>query len=285
MGIIVILVVIGSIAFIVRGRMFGPSWVGSQSMRRSWEQGWSHGALREEKDDQVAGDVTAIEVRNIAGSITIHGGTARAVDIHSVKTGMFPAAMQNVTVGIEKQGTRLVVEERHDGGFLMSAGTVSFDIAVPPGVKTIDAHSVSGSVTVRDVAAGVDQDLTTISGSISTTKAGDLAASSTSGSIEFDFAGSKLDARTVSGSIDGRIQSLDKGGSASMRSVSGSVALAAFPGLDAAVSLHSVSGRIECDFPVTSVEQKSNSLEGRIGDGTGRLEVTTTSGTITIRKL
>jgi Toastrack DUF4097 len=284
LGTIVILVVIGSIAFIVRGRMFGPSWIGARSWS-SWEQGWSHGALREEKDDQVAGDITTIEIRNIAGSIDIHAGTADAVGIHSVKTAMFPAAMQNVTVGIEKLGTRLLVEERHDGGFFMSAGTVSFTITVPRGVKTIEAHSVSGSVTVRDVPPGIDQNLSTISGSISTSRAGNFVASSTSGSIRFDFAGRELDAHTVSGSIDGRIRSLDKGGTLSMRSVSGSVAVEAFPGLGAAASLHSVSGGISCEFPVAGADQGRHSVEGRIGDGAGRLEINTTSGRITIRKM
>lgn len=285
LGTIVVLVVIGSVAFIVRERMFGPRWIGARELRRSWEQGWSHGALREEKEDQVGGDVTEIEIRNIAGSINIHAGRSSAVVIHSVKSAMFPAALQNVTVGIEKQGTTLLIEERHEGGFLMSAGTVSFDIALPPGVKSIDAHSLSGSLAVQDVPAGIDQDLSTISGSIATTRAGNLTASSTSGSIEFGFAGGRLDARTVSGSIEGRIQSLDKGGSASLRSVSGSIAVDAFSGLDAALSLHTTSGRIACDFPVMGTEQKRNSLEGRIGNGSGRLEVTTTSGAITIRRM
>lgn len=285
LGAMVLVVVIAAIALVVRGRGFSHQWDGPD-MKGFWnERQFHHGGLREEKDQQIAGDFTAVEIRNIAGEITIHGGGGNGVGVHSVKTAMFPAAMENLGVGIEKRGNRLVIEEQHTAGFVMSAGTVSFDITLPKGVTTIEAHSVSGSVTVRDVPAGMDQTLSTISGSISTSLARNLEASSTSGSVQFVFAGNRLDAHTVSGSIEGQVQSLDRGGSISMRTVSGSVDVGAFPGLDASVSLQSVSGGVSCDFPLTATQQRRNSLEGMIGTGAGRVEVTTTSGTITVRRM
>ena len=285
LGAIVIAVVITSIALIARGH--GLSFNGTgPAMRNFWdERRFQHGEVKEEKDEQIPGAFTTLEIRNIAGEIDIHGGTTDSVEIHSVKTAMFPAAMENLTVGIEKRGDRLVVEERHEAGFIMSAGTISFDVTLPKGITTIEAHSVSGSVTVHDIASGVDQVLSTISGSISTSRSGNLEASSTSGSVQFQFDGSKLDAHTVSGSVEGRIESLDQGGSAIIHSVSGSVDVDAFSALDAFVSLSSVSGEVSCGFPLTVTEQRRNSLEGKIGSGSSRVEVTTTSGPITIRKM
>jgi DUF4097 and DUF4098 domain-containing protein YvlB len=67
--------------------------------------------------------------------------------------------------------------------------------------------------------------------------------------------------------------------------VSGSVDLEAFSALDAFVSLRSVSGGVACGFPLTVTEQRRNSLEGNIGSGSSRVEVTTTSGLITIRRM
>ena len=288
LGTIVILVVIASIALLARNHGFFTKW--SLPGARFWtERPFRHGGafnhpLREEKDEQVTGSFTAIEIRDIAGAIDIHTGTGDSVGVHSVKTAMFPAAMENLTVGIEKRGDRLLVEERHEAGFLMSAGSVSFDITLPKGITVIDAHSVSGSITVHDVPPGISQTLATISGSISTSAAGNLDASSTSGSIQFGFAGSRLNARTVSGSVEGTINSLDPGGSAEVRSVSGSVNLQAYSGFDAVVSLNSVSGGVSCGFPVVVTEQKRNSLSGKIGNGSSRLDVSTTSGTINISK-
>jgi DUF4097 and DUF4098 domain-containing protein YvlB len=152
-------------------------------------------------------------------------------------------------------------------------------------MRVIAAHSVSGGITVQGVEPGIDQILSTISGGITTEHARDLDASSTSGSIRFTSSGSSLNVRTVSGSISGVIESMGAGGSAHLGTVSGSVSLNAFPGLDAAVSLHSLSGRVSCDFPVNATEQKNNRLSGTIGKGSASLDVGTVSGSISISKL
>ncbi len=285
LGVIVILIVIGSVVVIAQGRMFDFRW-SIPELRGSWArpQASIGGPVREEKDEKIAGDFAEIEVRTIAGSIAISGTSAGGVNVHSVKTAMFRNAADNVHVEIRKQGNRLVVEEKHEPRFFFPSGTISFQVVIPRGVKLIDAHSVSGSITVHDVLSGIDQSLSTISGSVSTSRAHNLSASSTSGQIQFASDGGSLSARTVSGSINGDIDSLEKGGSARLATVSGSVTLNAFPGLDAKISLHSVSGRVSCDFPVTISEQKNNRLEGTIGAGAASLDAGTISGSISINK-
>jgi DUF4097 and DUF4098 domain-containing protein YvlB len=138
---------------------------------------------------------------------------------------------------------------------------------------------------VEDVQPGISQKISTVSGSVSTAKTGNLDVSSTSGSITFVFGGQDLEARTVSGSIQGKIDSLNKDGSVRLHSVSGSIEMDAFAAVDASVSLHSLSGAVSCNFPLSATDQKRNSLEGRIGGGSARLEATTTSGPITIRRM
>lgn len=287
LGVIVILGVIGSIALLARGRAFVPTWHGpDMSWFKDWEKNGGPGAAtREEKDDRFTGDISEVEIRNIAGSIDIRGGSSEGVTVHSVKTGMFPHALENLRVNFERNGGRLVIEEKHDGGFMRSAGTISFAVTIPRGVKVVQAHSVSGSVTVDAIPPGLEQKLSTISGSITTSRSGNLDASSTSGSISFVFAGKQLSAGSISGSIQGRIESLDKNGSVEMHTVSGSVDMDAYRALDAEVSLHSLSGGVSCDFPLFITDQKRNVLEGKIGNGSARLEVTTTSGPISIRKM
>ncbi len=296
LGVLVILIVIGSFIAIVQGRMFNTGFRFPEG-RMFWDMGdaqWGdsdrgetrHGnATREEKDEQVpSGELTEVEVRTVAGSIDIGGAPAGAgATVHSVKTAPFPAAMDGVHVEIEKQGGRLIVQEKHDSRFMGRAGTVAFRITIPAGVKVVEAHSVSGSLTVHDVPAGIDQTLTTISGSVSTSRARNLDASSTSGGIHFVSEGA-LNAHTVSGSISGTIVALPAGDSAQLNTVSGSVSLGAFPGLDAALKLHSLSGRVSCGFPVTISEQKNNRLEGKIGTGAAAIEVGTVSGSIDLSK-
>jgi DUF4097 and DUF4098 domain-containing protein YvlB len=223
-------------------------------------------------------------VRNVAGSIELMGGSTSGVTVHSVKTAPFQGAADGVHVDIRTEGSRLVVEEKHDAGFMTRAGAIAFRITVPRGIRRLEAHSVSGSVTVRDIEPGIDQVLSSISGSISTTAAHNLEATSTSGHVQFVFSGASLRARSISGSVDGDIRALEKGGSASLSTISGSVTLRVFPALDATLSLRTLSGSVSCDFPVTISEQKRNKLEGRVGTGAANLEASSTSGSITISK-
>jgi DUF4097 and DUF4098 domain-containing protein YvlB len=91
--------------------------------------------------------------------------------------------------------------------------------------------------------------------------------------------------RSISGSINGVIESLGTGGAAHLDTVSGSVTLDAFAGLDATVTLHSLSGRVSCGFPLTVSEQKGNRLSGTIGTGAANVDVGTVSGSISIQKM
>jgi hypothetical protein len=288
LGAIVMLIVVGSIVTIARGRLLNPQGVfqGFHGAPWDWKEEDFAAGGRVEKDEEVPPGATEIEVRNVAGSIDIRGepGTS-AVTVHSVKTAAFKRGLDGVRVEIRKEGSRLFVEEKHDGGFLRNAGTVSFQIVVPRGMKVIDAHSVSGGITVRGIEAGIDQNLSTISGGVSTDRAGNLDASSTSGSVHFTSRGPSLNVRTVSGSIDGSIEALGPTGSARLSTVSGSISVNAFAGLDAAVSLHSLSGRVSCDFPLSISEQKNNRLTGTIGKGSASLDAGTVSGSITISRL
>jgi DUF4097 and DUF4098 domain-containing protein YvlB len=69
-----------------------------------------------------------------------------------------------------------------------------------------------------------------------------------------------------------------------VRTVSGSVLLEAFAGLDADINLRSVSGPISCGFPLTIAEQRHGRLRGTIGQGSLPVEVNTTRGPISIRQ-
>lgn len=286
LGTIVILLVLGSLIAIVRGRLY---WAGGDVREGAWWGAFPTfsigGSMKVENDEQLpAGAYAAVEVRNVAGSIDISGSSAGAVTVHSTRMAPTQAAMDRLHVEVRRDGDRLVLEEKHDPGFIGNTGTVAFRVTVPSGVKVIEAHSVSGSVNVTGVSPAVDQTLSTISGSVETAAAHNLDISSTSGHVGFVTTGSSLNARTVSGSIDGTIDSLASNGTARVSSVSGSVSLNAFAGLDAALSLHSVSGSVSCDFPVTISEQKRNSIKGRVGNGSANLDVGTVSGSISINR-
>ena len=275
LGVIAALIVIGSVVLMIQNRPF---------FIRGDAGEYFGNPQREEKDEEVAGEYSEIEVRTVSGFIEIAGRNGGGVGVHSVKTAPSAAALEAIHVQIEKRGTRLVIEEKREPAFIARSGSISFSVSIPKGVKLIEAHSVSGRITVSGVEPGIDQVFSTVSGSISTSDARDLDASTTSGSIEFGFAGKSLDARTISGSIHGDIDSIDRGGNVRLKTVSGSVQVSAFSGLDASVALSSVSGRVSCDFPITIAGQKRNSLRGKIGAGAVPIDINTVSGQISINR-
>jgi hypothetical protein len=274
LGVIAFVIVVASLAYMAsNGRAFfhidGASFVG--------------GDQRQVNDEEVPGQFTEVEVRNVAGAIEISGRDGDGVGVHSEKNAPSQAALDALKVRIQPQGNRLIIEEVREPSF-MSRGSITFRVSIPKSVRLVEAHSVSGSVTISGVQPGIDQVLYTVSGSVSTSETGDLDVSSTSGSIEFNFAGKDLKANTVSGSINGDIDSIEAAGSVRLKSISGSVEVAAFPSLQASVSLSSVSGGVSCGFPITIEEQKRNFLRGKIGSGAVPVDISTVSGRISINR-
>jgi hypothetical protein len=280
-GTIALLAAIFSIGTVGRMPVKETSW--SPEIGRIVE-GFSRGeTLREEKDQAVPGAFREVEIRTVAGSIDVAQGGGDGVQVHSVKTARSERAMEAVDVDIEARGDRLIIREKREGIPMNGSGSVSFTVRIPLSVTSIIANTVSGSIEVSEAGPGIDQDLHTVSGEIRAGLARNLRAGTTSGGIRFASTGD-VDARTVSGSIEADIRDIQDGGSISMGTVSGSVELEAFPDFDAEVSLHSLSGKVSCDFPVIASLQKNNTLEGRIGGGSVRVKIGTTSGSITVSR-
>lgn len=290
LGALACLVVAGSIVGIAVGRVSPAGLpIPGGAVARPWgawveggELGGSGNETREE-DRTVEGAFTEVEVRTVAGTIEVIGTDAGPIRVHSVKKALTRAGLEGLRAEVREVGNRLVIEEKRDTPASGWQRSISFTVTVPRSVKVLRARTVSGTIRVQGMPAA-DQWLDSVSGSIATDGAADLHVSSTSGSVDFVFAGRVLDGRTVSGSLEGSIDAVDRGGSVSLRSVSGSVRALAFEGLDATVDLRSVSGSVSCDFPLTVVEQKRTRLAGRIGQGSVPLQVSTTSGTIRIAK-
>lgn len=138
----------------------------------------------------------------------------------------------------------------------------------------------SGSVVVRDVA-GRDVTVDTGSGRVtgSGIRADALRVDTGSGSIELDDVTSAdvvLD--TGSGSVDiGLTRDIDR---LDIDTGSGSVTVRAPASLGADVEVDTGSGGIDVDFAVQVRTVRRDHLEGRIGDGQGRIRIDTGSGSI-----
>jgi DUF4097 and DUF4098 domain-containing protein YvlB len=119
-----------------------------------------------------------------------------------------------------------------------------------------------------------------------TTISGTAAAwISVSGDVRLDrLRATSVTAHSVSGDIEARIDELTGRGALSFKSVSGDVVLELPRGIDADVSMSTVSGNVESDFQMTLNGRMSRRrIEARIGQGGRELDITTVSGDVRLK--
>jgi DUF4097 and DUF4098 domain-containing protein YvlB len=220
-----------------------------------------------------------VSIHNINGDIKVTPSTTGRVTVVGTKRGnnryfdRIKAEVQETSHGI----VVCVVQEDADSycddrGVHMHGdhdwNNVSMDLEVTiPTNVTVSAGSVSGNVDITGAN-------------------GDVEAGSVSGDIRLTrLRASSVSAHTVSGNVDVRVDAFTGRGDLSFKSVSGDVTLEVPRGFDADISMSTVSGDMNSDFPVTlgNGRMSHRRIEARVGSGGRRLDVSTVSGSLNLK--
>jgi putative adhesin len=220
-----------------------------------------------------------VHVSNINGNIKITPSASGHVVVNGFKHGGRDADRIKAIVEESSRGIEVcVVYDDADASCDGDRGyrgrdhnwnhaSIDLDVSVPANL-TVSAGSVSGDVSVDGAH-------------------GDVNVSAVSGDVHLDHLhATSIRATTVSGEIDVRVDELTGRGDFYFHSVSGDVRLEVPKGFGADLSLTTVSGDIDSDFPITlggSNRISRRRVEARIGDGGRRLDVSTVSGDLRIR--
>jgi hypothetical protein len=184
------------------------------------------------------------------------------VDVHEGRDGVTICALWGPDSWCDDRGSHI---ESHGEG-RRRRGSVDFQVRLPRRLK-LSANSVSGDVEVNG--------------------AGDeVRARSVSGDVRLERLRSPgVTATSVSGDVDVDIEALTGAGDLRFTSVSGNVSIRLPRSLDADVTLKTVSGELDSDFPLTLEGRMiaRRSLSGRIGRGGRELRLTTVSGDVRLR--
>lgn len=141
---------------------------------------------------------------------------------------------------------------------------VDFEVKVPAGVEFVGA-TVNGDVTALNLPD--DAEVSTVNGVLEVTAAGSVEAS------------------TVNGSITAKIGRGGWTGELEFSTVNGGIRVTLPTDLDADVKATTVNGSVDSDFPITvQGRMRPRSLQGRIGKGGPRIDLTTVNGSIELRK-
>jgi hypothetical protein len=222
-----------------------------------------------------------VRARNVNGDITVTPSSSGRVEIVGIKRGSSRDS-DRITAEVRETSDGIIVcvvhvdaddecdgngYNHHDDNDDWNHGSMNLEIKLPSRIE-IDARSVSGNVDV----VGAE---------------GDVRAGSVSGDVRLErLRVASVDARSVSGEITASIESLTGSGKLSFKSVSGDVKLELPRGLDADLSMSSVSGQLDSEFQMTLGGRMSRRrVEARIGRGGRDLDVTTVSGDVRLRML
>lgn len=207
-----------------------------------------------------------VRIGNISGDVEITGYGGNAVVVTAYKEGR---DREVVEIEDRSNGSRVDVRARYPENCRRCDVSVRFEVQVPQSMSfDFDGiSSVSGNVKVRNVT-------------------GSLRASSVSGTVRIEDVTGTVSASSVSGNVEVDINRLEGADDMKFSSVSGNVNVRMPSGLDAQVSMSTLSGSLDTDFPVEVKEKKygpGRSAHGRVGEGSRQLNMSSVSGSISLK--
>lgn len=260
------------------------------------------------------GGRVALETFN--GAIEIRGWDREEASIEVVKYASRQETLSLMDVDIMADGSSLRVRVRRPEGNCNCGASLS--LRLPRKIILEDARTTNGAVTLESVegsgrattsngavklwdVAG-DWTLRTSNGAVELDKvSGSMTARTSNGRIRLSALRGRADLETSNGSIDADIPEPQQGAPFVFRSSNGSVTVklrrwAGNPlristsnasitlvlpdGVNAEVRASTTNGRVTSDFEVAARDFGKNRLEGRLGAGGERIELTSTNGSI-----
>jgi DUF4097 and DUF4098 domain-containing protein YvlB len=186
--------------------------------------------------------------------------------------------MKDLKIDIQHDMKNIEIEADHPAGFsggnlwkLIFSGnhatfSIDYEILVPLHTS-LDLSTTNGKVEVEKVTGEMDVRCTN----------GQLTLSAVVGNIF---------ARTTNGSIRAEVLAFPENGRLELKTTNGKITVDLPEDIHADISAQTTNGSIHTDLPVETTRGISgNKLSGKIGNGGGEIDLHTTNGSISIRKL
>jgi len=254
---------------------------------------WDHSpAVWTEETVQLAIDssgLTAMEVRTDNGEIDFTGqpaGTPGTVAVRKKAGGRDMEEAKAAMDAIEITSERLANGEQKLGwrwkGFKKSnwAADVAFAIQAPGNIR-LDAETHNGAVTATGLTGDVQ--VTTHNGKIKVdSRSGKLDAETHNGAIAVTYAGPSITLETHNGEIKADLRESERI-RGDMTTHNGAIEISVGSSTAADVVAETNNGRVSHDASITVGSSEKSRLEGKIGPGGERLELSTHNGSISIK--
>ncbi|HEX9045483.1 MAG TPA: protein kinase [Verrucomicrobiae bacterium] len=211
---------------------------------------------------------------NVKGRIDIHGWSSNVVELKADIHGATPESVEAMKIDVNSDPVRASVhteEPAGAGGFWnwlknrpRNNATVDYFVRVPAGAQLDSISSVNGAIGIDGVR-------------------GNIGADTVNGKTSVQDAVANLNLSTVNGAITANLKALDDGQSIKLSAVNGVIQLAVPDPADARFTVTTVNGRITSEFPSLQPKKEfpvGNNLNGQLGQGKARVDVSAVNGTV-----
>ena len=210
-------------------------------------------------------------ISNVNGSITVTGVSGNSVEIVATKKADNQDDLDEIEIDISHSATEIVIETEtgesdswfsHDN----NSGQVKYKITLPVGTMLDSVETVNGDVNISGVS-------------------GNVVAESVNGGVDVRDLAGDASLSTVNGSIDAEFAKLEGQQSVKAETVNGRVSITLPDNANVDVSADTLNGGINgSEFGlVTDKGFVGSDLNGKIGNGSARLNIDTVNGSIKIR--
>jgi lia operon protein LiaG len=227
-----------------------------------------------------------VRISSVSGDIIIKSYNGDSVQVTAIKTGR---DRDMVEVEDLSSGNTVELKARYPEHCNCDA-SIRFEVMVPSEAKydferlstasgDIEVTGARGTLTAK--SASGDVNVTGFSGEVQVaTASGDINISDVSGSVN---------ARAASGDLNIQLARLEGSGPMEFSTASGDVIVSLPSDLDAEVSMSTVSGTLETDFPNIEVKDRKRGSGrqafGRLGNGSRTVKISTASGDVRLKRL
>ena len=217
-----------------------------------------------------------VSLSNINGRVKITGWERNEVRVDAVKRARTQEALREAHIKVAATATGVHVEteydhrawERGDGDRrTRHSATVEYTLSVPRGARVEDVNLVNGPLDIENLT-------------------GVVKASSVNGGVRARGLAGRVSLSVVNGQLDAALDSLGGANPVSLSAVNGQLIVTVPSDANAHLKAGTVHGSIINDLglPVREGRYVGRDLEGQLGTGGARVQLSNVNGTITIRR-
>lgn len=208
-----------------------------------------------------------VEVDNTNGKIEIIAADIADVRVDAVKRADTTDHLKDCNIVVNAQPGSIRIETKYSStpfNFHGSRASVDYTVTVPRNAQLASVHAVNGTVSIQGAA-------------------GPVHASSTNGGVRATALRGPADLSSTNGTVEATVEK--SGGDIRMHSTNGSVNLTLPSDTQARIEAKTTNGGIHNDFGLTVNRRWAHaSMEGELGNGTSRIELSTTNGAIRLQR-